>query len=114
VKRRNITYDLTVAVAAIALVSVLPVHGWQLVMLCAVLLALRFGPRTDAASRRERRLEKASDAFARDFTDTLEIVHRGSPRCSAPNRCRSRSADQTATFAKPSTRTAAADAPQSL
>ena len=36
-----------------------------------------FRPRVDQAARRERRLETASNEFARDLMDTLEVVHRG-------------------------------------
>jgi hypothetical protein len=77
VKRTNIAYDLAVAVGAIALVGVLPLHGWRLVALCGLLIAIYVRPRGDARARRERRIERASDAFARDLTDTIEVVQRG-------------------------------------
>jgi Flp pilus assembly protein TadB len=83
--KRSLVYDVIVAVAAVALVAVLPVHGWRLLALCGLALAIYFRPRGDAEARRERRIERESDRFARTMTDTMEIVQRGVAKMVGPD-----------------------------
>ena len=52
------------------------IHGWQLGVLIAVLLALYFWPRRDPAARRERRIEKNANLLATLIEDMQEIIPR--------------------------------------
>lgn len=64
------------AVAVVGMLAGYGVDGWKLLLLSAALLAVWFRPRGDAAARRERRIERQSDALARQLDDTIEVVGR--------------------------------------
>lgn len=102
---KRLAYNVLVGVTTFAVVGILTSHGvggWRLALLCVVLLAIAFRPRGDAAARRERRIERESDRFARLLTDTMEVVERGvakvihdrPPNCSPDLQLRSPSEEE--------------------
>lgn len=76
---KRLMREVLVAVIALAVVGTLAaygVRGWKLLVLCALLLVVYFRPRGDAAARRERRIERRSDALAREIEDWRDILRR--------------------------------------